>query len=372
MILRPLTVISTKAKTSILMSLCILSLAPTVAHAQDWQKVVAERSPAVCKIELLSGDATVASGSGFSIDKAGKVMTNAHVVAMARNDPSLKIRLAFSGSDKEYKDATIAEFSDLADCALLDAHAALPAALSIFAGETPALMTELVALGFPLGKSFKATPGYLQAMQDIPGIGEMIDLSAAVDPGSSGGPVLAKDGTVIGMVTAKYPGYNFNLALPSRVLRGFLANVANRVELTVESEPSGAMVFANGNFMGKSPVTVRMYGIDLALTAELEGYETGKLTVKADKTASWSVTVPLERAKSDKVTVTIDTNPSGGRIWVDNSDLGAGPVAYTTEKGARLRIRTRLRGYKDESRTDVLGDSPDQTISIDLKKSFGF
>lgn len=380
MILLPLAVLSTKIKTSILSSLprlaflalCLSSFATAGVHGQDWSKVVADRRPAVCKIELLSGDATVSSGSGFSIDTAGTVMTNAHVVAMARNDPSLRIRVTFSGSDREYNNATIAEFSDLADCALLDVHAPLSATLAIDAGPTPGLMTEILALGYPLGKSFKSTPGYLQAMQDIPGIGEMIDLSAAVDPGSSGGPVVGRDGKVIGMVTAKYPGYNFNLALPARVLRGFLSNVANKVELTVASEPSGAMVFANGNYLGTSPVTVRMYGIDLALTVEREGYETGKMTVTADRDESWSVTVPLERAKSDKVTVTLDTNPSGGRIWVDNTELGTGPVAYATERGARLRIRAKLRGYKEESRTETLGDESDQKITIDLKKSFGF
>lgn len=353
-------------------TLGIALVALSGAYSQDWAKVVAERSPAVCKIELMSGDTTVSSGSGFSIDKAGKVMTNAHVVAMARNDPTLKFKLTFSGSDKEYKDVSIAEFSELADCAILDVHTTLPLALMISKDKTPGLMTELLALGYPLGKSFKSTPGFLQAMQDIPGIGEMIDLSAAVDPGSSGGPVITKDGSVIGMVTAKYPGYNFNLALPSRVLQGFLSNVVNKVELTVTSEPSESMVFANGNFLGKTPLTIRMYGIDLALTVEREGYETGKETIKADKTESWSINVPLAQAKSDKVSVTIDTNPSGGKIWIDNTDVGAGPVVYATEKGARLRIRTKLRGYKEESRTEVLGDESDQKITIDLKKSFGF
>ena len=336
---------------------------------RDWAAVVAEASSAVCKIELMSGKEVLCSGSGFAIDRAGKVMTNAHVVRDAKNDDKLSFRVTFPSSTVEYRDVAIESISDMPDCAIIDVHAALPSALAISAAQDIGVMTEVVAIGYPLGKNIKTTPGFVQALQNISGIGDMLDLSAGVDPGSSGGPVIGRDGKVIGMVTANIPGANFNLALPARVLNGFRRNVRDSVEVRLTSEPSDGLVFANGVYLGKTPLTVRLYGIDLEISVERAGYETQKRKVSADTTKSTDEHFVLAQSQSSTIGVVIDTAPSGGTIWVDNVEIGKGPVTYQADMGARMHIRAKLRGYKELSAVKSV-DEKDQKILLDLEKSW--
>jgi V8-like Glu-specific endopeptidase len=348
--------------------LLVLASLGLYAADRDWASIVAEASSAVCKIELMSGKEVLSSGSGFAIDREGRVMTNAHVVREAKNDDKISFRVTFPSSTAEYHDVSIESISDMPDCAIIDVHSPLQSALSISPIQNIGVMTEVVAIGYPLGKNIKTTPGFVQALQKIPGIGDMLDLSASVDPGSSGGPVIGRDGNVVGMVTANIPGYNFNLALPARVLNGFRKNVRDSVEVRITSDPSDGLVFANGSYLGKTPLTVRLYGIDLELSVEREGYEPQKRNVSADTTKSTDERFVLEPKQSSMISVLIDTVPSGGTIWVDNVEIGKGPVTYQADRGARMRIRAKLRGYK-ELNTVKSADEKDQKIRLDLEKS---
>jgi S1-C subfamily serine protease len=120
------------------------------------------------------------------------------------------------------------------------------------------LMSEIVVAGYPLGKNFKATPGFIQAFQNIETMGLMIDLSAILAPGNSGGPIFNSNGKVLGIATATIQGYNFNLAIPVENLRSFLEGRANRIEFKINSNPEGSRVFLDGDYKGETPVTLEL------------------------------------------------------------------------------------------------------------------
>lgn len=348
--------------------LAALSL-PTL-FAADWADIVKRCSPSVCKIEITSSGQSLSTGSGFLIDGKGRIFTNAHVVAEAAHNTAVSIEVLFpqsSAPDKRYK-ATLETMSDTVDLAIIDIDASMPSSLSLYSGEKPQLMTEILVLGFPLGQSLKSTPGYIQAFQTVPGLGSMIDLSAAVDPGNSGGPVLDKDGSVVGIVTAKIPGYNFNLALPIQTVSGFLNNAKAPGEVEITSLPSEARVFCEGAYIGKTPLKLKTYGFDQKVSVESDGYEAMEKTVTADMIGKGPLQFALAAAASRKVAVTVESEPAGARIWINNTELGKAPVLYQADRNERLRIRATLFGFWELNVIETVGTDDAQKIKIRMKR----
>jgi S1-C subfamily serine protease len=153
----------------------------------------------------VSGDAkeclSEISGSGFVVD-AGYVLTNAHVVAGV-SEPRVQV----SGQG-EYLAAKVVAFDPKLDVAVL---------LVPKLRATPLRLTDnraasgdpVVAVGFPGGGEFTATPARIRAVitargDDIYGQAgverELYAFRGQLRPGNSGGPLLRPNGEVVGMV----------------------------------------------------------------------------------------------------------------------------------------------------------------------------
>jgi hypothetical protein len=162
-----------------------------------------------------TGQTLFATGSGFLVNDAGWVLTNAHVV---------------EGCD-------VIRTSGLGDAASVITDTEADLALVLFRGDhegeplplrkDPARLTEEVAaLGFPLsdilGSEIRATTGTVSSLAGIQADPRYIQLSAPLQSGNSGGPVLDVDGNVIGIATAKLDGdgeeeyQNINFAVTAR------------------------------------------------------------------------------------------------------------------------------------------------------------
>lgn len=344
----------------------LLVVLPCFSLDRDWPSIVSDGMSTVCRIDVLEGEQLLGCGSGFVIDQSGKILTCAHVVADVKNNPKYHISVSFPKTpDKKYE-AAVESYSSEVDCAVLDIKTPLKTSFSLAKGGDPALMTEIVVLGFPGGKSFKSTPGFVQAIQDMPGSGTMIDLSASVTFGNSGGPVVAKDGTVIGMVAQVIPGANFNLAIPARVVRAFLDSESNRAAVTITSDPSDSLVFSNGNYLGKTPVSVRLYGIDLSVSVERDGYQPLKQVIPASTASASTVNFALQPV-SRLVRLVVDTKPAGARVWIDNNDMGKSPVSVDSDPGSRLRVRVASFGHPDAYQVVTVGAEAEQKILIEMK-----
>ncbi len=348
-----------------------LCLAPVVSiAAQSWSQVTKNTGPAVAKIEVLQSGNLIGSGSGFVFDASGLVMTNAHVVESVYSSSSNTLKLNFPLSkeaDKIYS-AEIVHYSYDSDLAILKLAGPYSPIVVLGDSETPELMSEILVAGFPLGKSFKATPGFIQALQDYTSQGSMLDLSAAVDPGNSGGPIFAKNGQVIGIVTAKIMGANFNLALPVRNIRDFIELNKNPINIVVNSVPQGAHVFVNENYQGLSPLSNQVKNRTLHILVQKDGFEALKKTLEipAGKAVDPSVSYELVPIASNKVKVRLDTQPSGAELWVNNTSVGKSPVEFESDKSRKLRIRARLIGYRELSEERTLNQESEQSIVLPL------
>jgi len=237
--------------------------------------ILTQSSPAIVRIEAGEG-----TGTGFIVDKRGLVATNLHVVA---GNEVVKVKLH---DGTVYPAAAIASVDPGRDLALLkiDAPRPLPA-LRLGDSTNMAAGDQVVAIGNPLGvftysvsnglvsqvrvvcskeqvehhskhlpryteltdkvrklqRCLKPRPGEergsceehalseaeqqelseLQCSQEL----TLLQISAPISQGSSGGPLFNQFGEVIGITTAIITGgQNINLAIPSNYVRPMVAS----------------------------------------------------------------------------------------------------------------------------------------------------
>ncbi len=192
--------------------------------------IVQHSSPAIVRIE--AGHDKV--GTGFILDKAGIVATNLHVVA---GESAIKIRL-YDGS--QYPVMQIAGLDPVRDLALLRIAPTreLP---TLKLGDSDAVSAgdQIVAIGNPLGVfDYSVTSGLISQVRPFCSREEVaaqhcreeltvLQISAAISPGSSGGPLFNQFGEVVGVTTAIITaGQNINLAVPTNYLKALIAQRA--------------------------------------------------------------------------------------------------------------------------------------------------
>lgn len=199
--------------------------------------LVIEREAPVTPAGRLKGpdrqDEGPGEGSGFFISKQGHAITNHHVVAGATR---LTVQVQGSNRDFEARVVGAAPDHDLALIQVLGVPADLIQPLPF--GDSDALRVgqTTIALGSPFGMTFSASTGIVSSLarvvpvgwQDIPQ--PTIQTDAAINPGSSGGPLLNSAGQVIGVNTQLLsPGSGFNVgvgfAIPSNVVTKLLTRL---------------------------------------------------------------------------------------------------------------------------------------------------
>jgi S1-C subfamily serine protease len=148
----------------------------------------------------------IVSGSGFVV-RSNMVVTNAHVVA--------GIATPFVQDVNGTHRGTVIWFDPDLDLAVLRVNGLAGKPLTI-AGSAAGDGTPAAVLGYPGGGNFSAGPAavidqILARGRDIYGRGLTIrsiyEVQADVVPGNSGGPLIAQDGTVLGLVFAESTSY---------------------------------------------------------------------------------------------------------------------------------------------------------------------
>ncbi|MEV6600982.1 MarP family serine protease [Actinoplanes sp. NPDC051346] len=186
---------------------------PTLADAS----VVAASRRSVVKIRATQPRTTHcargAVGSGF-VYASERVLTNAHVVAGSRN---VRVR-----TGREELEATVVAFDPRRDIAVLRVPGLVSPVLP-FTDEPVGTGADAVVLGFPLDGPYDAQPARIGGVgrvegPDIYGAGavdrEMYAVRTLIRGGNSGGPLVAPDGQVLGVVFAvadEDPGTGFAL-----------------------------------------------------------------------------------------------------------------------------------------------------------------
>jgi S1-C subfamily serine protease len=232
---------------------CVLSVKKNGVAAAGEFAVAAKSAAAAAPASapnsppLKPGKTISQTGTGFVISNNGHVVTNHHVVDGCVGDISgslsgeaaLKLRLVSSDETN--------------DLALLQAPSPFKEMATI-RGSGVRSGDAVVAIGYPyhglLSSDFTVTTGIVSSLSGVFNDTRHLQISAAVQPGNSGGPLLDSSGAVVGVVAAKLDGLrvaratgnipeNINFAIKTGALRDFLDNSVVPYQTTDATPESG-------------------------------------------------------------------------------------------------------------------------------------
>lgn len=183
------------------------------------------------------------NGTAFWVSRNGQAITNRHVVDGC-------VQLKISGSETSVKVQATDQVNDLA---LLQTDQKPETVMAVAKSpEATRQGDEIVVFGFPLNSVLSSggnlTPGVVSALTGLGNNSNQIQITAAIQPGSSGSPVFNRKGEVIGVVAAKLDdrglvratgqvGQSVNFAVSGTTLRSFLS--VNNVDYNTKGFFSG-------------------------------------------------------------------------------------------------------------------------------------
>ena len=177
-------------------------------------------------------------GSGFVINRKGYVVTNEHVV-----DECVEVRVA------DGHRATVVGRDRVNDLAVLKSNLKTGVIAIFRGGKSVQTGQDILVAGFPLrpyvGSNLHVTRGSISTLTGLRDDSGRIQISAPIQPGNSGGPVLDFSGHVVGVVVSRLNAtwliarlgqlpQNINFAIRARIVHAFLE--AN--DVSFESAPS--------------------------------------------------------------------------------------------------------------------------------------
>ncbi len=169
-------------------------------------------------------------GTGFAVSGDGHVLTNHHVIEGC-------LRLEALVGKERIRSVDVLAVDPYADLALVKLDKTFDTTAPFRDGPTLRLGEPVMVAGFPMrhvvSTSFTVTTGIISAMVGIDDYAGELQISAPVQPGNSGGPLLDRAGNVIGIVSAQLDEWyavdavdalpqNINFAINGQVAQKFL------------------------------------------------------------------------------------------------------------------------------------------------------
>ena len=214
-----------------------LSLLPAAGEALSYGQIYEKCLPSIVSISSLSPSA-YSTGTGIVLTEDGYIITNAHLVAGAD-----LVQVTLWTND--ILEASLVGFDADEDLAVLkvDAQGLTPAEF----GDSASLRIgdPVAALGDPLGYRATLTDGIISSLDrevDVDGVTMvLIQTSAAINFGNSGGALISQYGQVVGVTTIKIvsddgSAESLGFAIPS-------ARVKYVVDALIAGEPVRPGVF---------------------------------------------------------------------------------------------------------------------------------
>lgn len=176
-------------------------------------------NPAIVCVDSQLSDG-ISCGTGCIIDKKGLILTSAHVVDTSDN----VVVTMYNGQD--YNAKVISRIGENKDIALLKIN--VPTELkTVKLGNSEKIKVgqKVLAIGNPFGFTGTLTQGIVSRIDYVK---NRIQTDAAINPGSSGGPLLNKNGEIIGINQAIYnPDNNISnigigFAIPINLVKEYL------------------------------------------------------------------------------------------------------------------------------------------------------
>ncbi len=167
-------------------------------------------------------------GSGFLVSSDGHFITNSHVVAGCN-------RVSVDGNV-----ASVVATDDAFDLALLRADPVPAAVPAQFAAKPARLNSDVTVIGYPLPDilgGLNVTRGAVTSLKGLGGDGVRMQISAPVQPGNSGGPVVNAAGQIVGVVVSK---------LDAQLVQDVIGDIPQNVNFAIRAEIAKLFLYQNG------------------------------------------------------------------------------------------------------------------------------
>lgn len=225
----------TKTAVAVLVA-ATLALVPW-AQGQAARDVAKRVTPSV--VLLVTQDESgqpLSMGSGFVV-REGVIVTNLHVVIGAAQGYA-----KLAGQKDKLRIAGIVGIDRAHDLAVLSVPGAKVPPLTLGKSIDAAAGDEVYAIGNPQGLEGTFSAGIISGVRKI-GVDTIIQITAPIPPGSSGGPVTDNKGEVIGVSVATFKGgQNLNFAIPASYIEPLLAKPTAVTALAKATAPPPAKV----------------------------------------------------------------------------------------------------------------------------------
>jgi serine protease Do len=160
-------------------------------------------------------------GTGFFIWQDGRIATNLHVIIGA---PDIVVKLS---DGTQYTRVEVLAVDERHDLAVIRIPVRKQPALTLGDSSKVKAGERVVAIGHPLGLGDTVSDGLVSAIREIDKDFTVMQISAPIAHGSSGGPLLNDHAEVIGIAfMISNEGQNLNFAIPANYLKPMLLSDA--------------------------------------------------------------------------------------------------------------------------------------------------
>lgn len=188
------------------------------ASQQDFSGIIEDVIKGVVTIRTDSS-----AGTGFIIEDNGYIVTNFHVL---QNSDSVEVQ-TFDGKPYE---ASIIGVDEETDIALIKIQRLNSDKLTFAGLDEVQIGEKVIAIGNPLGLEFTVTEGIISALnrRGPNGLENYLQTDVVLNPGNSGGPLINKEGKVVGINNFKIGGAEgLGFALESNVVKQRINQIYN-------------------------------------------------------------------------------------------------------------------------------------------------
>ena len=238
-----------KRSASLVFSVLFLFCIVTVATAQTPQEIAqkAFRSTVLLVMEDANGQ-PLSLGSGFFVGDS-QIATNLHVVEGAARGYAKLV-----GKETKFNIEGYTAIDERRDLIILKVTAFGSQVISLGNSDLVEVGQTVYAVGNPRGLEGTFSDGIISSIRPV-GTDKLIQITAPLSPGSSGGPVINRRGEIIGVsVFTIHNGQNLNFAIPSNYLRTLLAKIGYTRPLSQTKPTKGKRSLLTGlgnqNFEG--------------------------------------------------------------------------------------------------------------------------
>lgn len=231
-----------KKFSSVLVAVSLISSSFLLSDAQAKQaRDIAHKTfPSVVMLVMQDSHGQPTSlGSGFFV-KEDVVATNLHVIEGAASGYAKIV-----GKKPKYDIAGFVAIDRHRDLVLLNVQNVQAPTLVLADSDSVAVGDEVYAIGNPYGLEGTFSKGIVSSVRKVDE-DSLLQITAPISPGSSGGPVLNAQGEVAGVSVATFKGgQNLNFAIPVSYLRPLLSrqNPRTPIPLLLGTEKKDPSIF---------------------------------------------------------------------------------------------------------------------------------